>query len=276
MAYFTNSNKTEKLQIAYEDLGTGQSVVFIAGWPLTHQMWEYQMTPLREKGFRCIAYDRRGFGKSDQSLSSYDYDELASDLNDLMNHLDLKNAVLVGFSMGGGEVIRYLSMYGSSRVSKIVLISAVVPHLLQSTDNPNGVPQEQFDEFETAIRTDRPDFINTFGKQFYGVNLISHPVSQGILDWTASLALTSSQKAMINCMEAFAQTDFKNELFAIDVPALIIHGDKDETVPMEATGQIAASLIPGAIFKIYEGAPHGLFITEKEQLNNDLVTFLEH
>jgi non-heme chloroperoxidase len=237
-------------------------------------MWEYQLTPLRELGFRCIAYDRRGFGKSDQSLNSYDYDVLADDLKNLIDETGVENVTLVGFSMGGGEIVRYCNKYNCEKVNKIILISSVVPYMLQTEDNPEGVPLEMFQQFDEQIRNDRPAFLNTFTKHFYGVHFMAHPVSSDILDWSNSLAFTASQKAMLSCMQSFSQTDFRSELSSIKIPALIIHGDSDKTVPIKATGEQAAATIPGALYKVYEGAPHGLFYTNKEMLNNDLVSFI--
>lgn len=274
MPYFKSKTNNEELQIFYEDLGNGEPIVFIHGWPSTHQMWEYQLTPLRELGYRCIAYDRRGFGKSDQSLNNYDYDALADDLKNLLDELDVDNVTLVGFSMGGGEVVRYCSKYNAEKVSKIVLVSSVIPYMLKTEDNPDGVPLEMFQQFEQQIRDDRPAFLATFGKQFYGVGFLSHPVSSSILEWANSLAFTASQKATIDCMTSFSQTDFRDELSSINVPVLIIHGDSDKTVPIKPTSEQAAKLISNAQYKVYSGAPHGLFYTNKQSLNNDLVSFI--
>lgn len=274
MPYFKSKSNNEELNIFYEDFGKGDPIVFISGWPVTHAMWEYQVTPLREAGYRCIVYDRRGFGQSEQSLENYSYDDLAEDLKNLMDELNLENVTLVGFSMGGGEVVRYCSRYNAKRVNKIVLVSSVVPYMLKTDDNPEGVPIETFQEFDENIRKDRPGFLQTFGKHFYGSNLLSHPVSQGILDWTFGLAITASQKATLACMQSFSQTDFRSELSSIKIPALIIHGDADKTVPIEASAAKAAQGIEKAIYKVYEGAPHGLFITEKEKLTADLLSFL--
>ena len=274
MAYLKSKSNNEEIKIFYEDLGKGEPIVFISGWPVTHAMWEYQITPLREAGFRCIAYDRRGFGQSEQSLDSYSYDALAEDLKNLLEELNLQNVTLVGFSMGGGEVVRYCSKYNCERISKIVLVSSVVPYMLKTDDNPDGTPLDVFQDFDNKIRDDRPGFLQTFGKQFYGANLLSHPVSQGIMDWTFSLASTASQKATLECMKAFAQTDFRNELSSIKVPALIIHGDGDKTVPIKAAGENAAKLIPNNVYKVYAGAPHGLFVTEKNRLANDINSFV--
>ena len=274
MPFFKSRTGNESLQLFYEDLGNDNPIIFISGWPLSHQMWEYQLTPLRELGFRCIAYDRRGFGRSDQSLNNYDYDVLAEDLKDLLDETGVDNVTLVGFSMGGGEVIRYCSKYNCEKVSKIVLLSPVIPYLLKADDNPEGVPIEDVQQFDEQIRNDRPGFLSGFGKYFYGVNFISRPVSSGILDWTNALTFTASQKAMLACMWSFSQTDFRKELASINVPTLIIHGDSDKTVPIKATSEQAATMIANAVYKVYPGAPHGLFYTHKDILNRDLVSFI--
>ena len=274
MPYFKSTTGTEELQLFYEDLGKNNPIIFISGWPLTHQMWEYQLTPLRELGFRCIAYDRRGFGRSEQSLNSYDYDVLAADLKSLIDSIGADDITLVGFSMGGGEVVRYCSKYNCEKISRIILVSTTVPYLLKTEDNPDGVPLDEIQQFDRQIRDDRPGFLATFGKHFYGVNFINRPVSQGILEWTNSLAFTASQKAMLGCAESFSQTDFHGELESIKIPTLIIHGDKDKTVPVKATSEQAASLIPGSLYKVYPGAPHGLFYTHKDVLNRDIVSFV--
>src|ERR1700712_3561075 len=169
------------VKIYYEDLGHGKNVVFIHGWPLSGSMWEYQLTQLTQQGLRCITYDRRGFGKSDRPFTGYDYDTLAADLKTVLDELDLEDVTLVGFSMGGGEIARYFSLYGSRRVSKVVLVSAVVPYMLQSEDNPDGVPQEEFDKMAQGMMEDRPAFMETFNKDFFGVSLINHPVSDAFL-----------------------------------------------------------------------------------------------
>ena len=273
MPYFKTTG-SEELQLFYEDLGKNNPIIFISGWPLTHQMWEYQITPLRELGFRCIVYDRRGFGRSEQSLNNYDYDSLAADLKSLIDVIDVNDITLVGFSMGGGEVVRYCSKYDCEKISRIILLSSTVPYLLKTDDNPEGVPFEEIQESDHQIRDDRAGFLATFGKHYYGVNFINRPVSQGILDWTNSLAFTASQKAMLSCAESFSQTDFRNELAAITVPTLIIHGDNDKTVPIKATSEQAASLIPGSLYKVYPGAPHGIFYTHKDILNRDIVSFV--
>lgn len=266
---------SDPVNLYYEDTMLGRPVVFIHGWPLSHEMWEYQFNDLPKYGLRCIAYDRRGFGRSGRPWTSYDYDTLATDLKIVLDELNLKDVTLVGFSMGGGEVVRYLSKYGDDRIYKIILLSAVTPYMLKTGDNPNGIPQETFDEFAAQIKTDRPNFLSNFGKQFYGVSLITKPVSQSILEWSLNLALDGSPNATMECLRSFSTTDFRQDLKKISVPTLIIHGSDDKTVPIEASGKLTAELLPNAQFKIYEGAPHGLFITDREKLNRDIVTFIE-
>lgn len=271
----SSRNSATPVEIYYEDWGTGKPVVFIHGWPLDHQMWEYQLTDLANQGLRCIAYDRRGFGKSDRPWEGYDYNTMAGDLKALLDELDLNDVTLVGFSMGGGEVARYFGLYGEERVSKAVLISSVVPYMLKTNDNPDGVPQEMFDEFVQKLKEDRPGFLDNFGKIFYGVNLIKHPVSSEFLHWSWRIATSGSLKATLDCLYAFSQTDFRRDAAAINVPVLIIHGDSDKTVPIDPSARQAARLIPNAKLIEYAGAPHGLFYTEKEKLNKDLLEFIK-
>lgn len=270
----SNQNAGAPAEIYYEDWGTGKPVVFIHGWPLDHQMWEYQMTYLAGQGMRCIAYDRRGFGKSDRPWTGYDYSTLAGDLKALLDELDVSDVTLVGFSMAGGEVARYFSLYGGECVSKVVLVASIVPYMLKTDDNPDGVPAEMFDQFAQKLKDDRPDFLETFGKIFYGVNLIKHPVSSAFMHWSWRICTQGSPKATLDCMDSFAKTDFRTEATTINVPTLIIHGDSDKTVPIDTSGRHAARLIPNAKLVEYEGAPHGLFYTEKDRLNKDLLEFI--
>lgn len=274
MKYVTTKDDSGKdVQLSYKDYGQGRPVVLIHGWPLSKDMWEYQIDDLVNAGLRVIKYDRRGFGKSDKPWNGYDYDTLAQDLKAIMDSLDLQDAVLVGFSMGGGEVVRYLSRYGSDRVSKIVLISSVTPYLLKTADNPDGVDESVFTEMMTAMKKDRIGFLDSFGKQFFGVSLINHPVSAPLLDYYRMLASAALPRATQQCALSFAQTDFRSDVEAVTVPTLIIHGDADKTVPIEASGNRTAKLIPEAEYKVYDGAPHGLFYTHREQLNADLIAF---
>jgi len=262
------------IKLFYQDLGTGNPVVLIHGWPLSHEMWDYQLAELPAHGIRVVAYDRRGFGKSTQTWDGYDYDTLADDLKAVLDELNLQNVTLVGFSMGGGEVARYMSRHGGARVSKVAFISAVTPYLLKTEDNPDGVDQEVFDEISANIKKDRADFLQTFGKQFYGVNLLNQPVSQAHLDGDFARAYVASHKATLDCATSFSTTDFRDDLAQIQVPALIIHGDSDKTVPLEASGERTAEALPSAQYIVYEGAPHGLFVTEKDRLNEDLLSFI--
>lgn len=264
----------QPVKIHYCDWGEGKPVVLIHGWPSTSQMWEYQLADLAKAGFRAIAYDRRGFGRSSVPFEAYDYDRLASDLNELLEQLDLTEVTLVGFSMGGGEVVRYLSRYGSSRIAKAVLISAVPPFLAKTDDNPEGLPQEVFQDILENIQKDRPAFLDGFGKDFFGVSLLSHPVSQPFLEHFRTLATLSSSHATIECAKSWAFTDFRPDLAAVTVPTLIIHGDADKTVPIEASGERTAKALPHALYRVYEGAPHGLWYTHRDQLNADLISFI--
>lgn len=262
------------IKIYYEDYGSGKTVVFIHGWPLSGSMWEYQLTQLPQQGLRCITYDRRGFGKSDRPSGGYDYDTLAGDLRALLNELDLHDVTLVGFSMGGGEIARYFTLYGGTRVSKVVLVSAVVPYMLKTTDNKNGVPQEVFNKMTEGMIKDRPAFMETFNKEFFGVSLLNHPVSEAFLTNSLVKVMDASAIATLQCAQSFSSTDFRQDVINIHVPTLIIHGDADKTVPIKATGEESAKLIPNAKFIVYEGAPHGLWYTNREKLNQDLVDFI--
>lgn len=264
------------VEIHYEDVGNGAPVVLIHGWPVSQQMWEYQILALANKGFRVISYDRRGFGKSSKPWDGYDYDTLADDLKGLLVELDLSNVTLVGFSMGGGEVARYMSRHDGERIAKVAFISSVTPYLLKTEDNPDGVDRGTFDDMIDGLMKDRPAFLETFGKGFFGVTLLNHAVSKPVLDWSQSLALPASLKATLDCVRSFSETDFRNDFATINVPALIIHGKDDKTVPLESSGERTARLLPTATYKAYDGAPHGLFITHKDELNKDLLEFLGH
>lgn len=263
----------EEVQISYKDYGQGRPIVLIHGWPLSKDMWEYQIDDLVNAGLRVIKYDRRGFGKSDKPWDGYDYDTLTDDLHALMEQLDLRDAVLAGFSMGGGEAVRYLSRYGTQRVSGLILISAVTPYMLKTNDNPDGVDESVFAEMMTEMKKDRIGFLDDFGKKFFGVSLVNHPVSTPLLQYYRDLASVALPRATQQCAIAFAQTDFRADLQKVQVPTLIIHGDADKTVPIEASGNRTAQMIPAAEYIVYEDAPHGLFYTHRERLNNDLITF---
>ena len=267
-------NNNDPVKIYYEDSGKGKPVVFIHGWPLSGSMWEYQVTQLPQQGLRCITYDRRGFGKSDRPFSGYDYDTMAGDLNALLDELNLNNVTLVGFSMGGGEIAKYFSLYEGARIAKVVLISAVVPYMLKTADNPDAVPQEVFDKMAKAMTGDRPTFLEGFNKDFYGVAPGNSPVTDAYLNSALNKAMDASPVATIECAKSFSSTDFRADVVKINVPTLIIHGDKDKTVPIKPTGEASAKLIKGSVLKVYKGAPHGLWFTDQEKLNQDLIDFI--
>ena len=257
-----------------KDMGTGEPVVLIHGWPLTGDMWEYQTVALLEAGYRVITYDRRGFGQSGHPATGYDYDTFAEDLADILEALDVQGANLIGFSMGGGEIGRYLGKFGASRVARVALVSAVVPYLLKGDDNLHGVDYSVFADMKSQIRKDRFAFLASFAKTFYGVGLVTSPVSQEILDWSFTLGIMASPKATIDCVDAFGTTDFRPDLPAFTVPTLIIHGTGDKTVPIDPSARAAAKGIPHATLIEYDGEPHGLFATVPERLNEDLLAFL--
>jgi pimeloyl-ACP methyl ester carboxylesterase len=269
-----DKQNSQKVKLHYSDWGTGTPVILIHGWPSTSQMWEYQQAALVEAGFRVIAYDRRGFGRSSVPYKAYDYDTLAADLNAVIEELDLNEVVLAGFSMGGGEVVRYLSRYGAKRISKVLLIGAVTPFLHQTPDNPQGVPTDFFEGMLNSIKQDRAAFLENFGKDFFGVGMLSHPVSDAYLDYFHKLSMLSSGHATLECASAFSFTDFRMDLPAVTVPTLIIHGDADKIVPIQISGDLTAKVIPHARYVVYEGAPHGLFFTHKDRLNADMIAFI--
>ncbi|MCF1469574.1 alpha/beta hydrolase [Agrobacterium vitis] len=261
-------------QLHVKDMGRGRPVVLIHGWPLTGDMFEYQTLALLEAGFRVITYDRRGFGQSGHPADGYNYDTFADDLASVIDSLELQDVSLVGFSMGGGEIARYLSRHGASNVSKAVLVASVAPYLLKDASNPEGVDASVFEGMKEDIRKDRFAFLQSFAKTFYGVGLVTSPVSQGILDWSFILGVMASPKATIDCVDAFGKTDFRPDLAAFTIPTLVIHGTADKTVPIDPAGRAAAKDIAGAKLIEYEGEPHGLFATAPDRLNRDLIEFL--
>ncbi len=276
MNYITSKNTTtgQETKLYYQDIGEGQPVVFLHGWPMSHEMWEYQISDLALLGLRCIAYDRRGFGKSSKPLGGYDYDTLADDLEAVLAELDLENVVLVGFSMGGGEVARYFTRHGSNRIAKVVLVGSVTPFMLKTGDNEDAVDIGVFEGMIEGLKNDRIGFLDEFGKNFFGVTLMHHPLSAPLLEYYRMLCSFASPIATVDCVKAFAQTDFRADLAAITVPTLIIHGDEDKIVPIEVSSNKTAKMITGNQFVIYEGAPHGLFYTHRHRLNKDLVDFI--
>ena len=258
----------------YKDWGSGPPVVLIHGWPLDADMWEYQAPTLAHAGFRVIAYDRRGFGRSDQPWTGYDYNTLADDLKAVIDGLALRDVSLVGFSMGGGEIARYMARAGGAKVAKAVLVSAVTPYMLKTGDNPEGVDRSIFAGMIDGLKKDRPHFLANFSKGFFGAGLLSSPSSSDLIQWTGNLAMLASPKATIDCVSAFGETDFRGDMGTFNVPTLVIHGSSDQTVPLEASGKRAASMIQGAELKVYDGAPHAIPFTHHERLTQDLIAFL--
>ncbi|KEA53901.1 arylesterase [Mangrovibacter sp. MFB070] len=271
MSTFTTKDGT---QIYFKDWGTGKPVLFSHGWPLDADMWDSQMNFLAEQGYRVIAFDRRGFGRSDQPWNGYDYDTFASDINDLINHLELNEITLVGFSMGGGDVTRYIGNYGTSRIAALVLLGAVTPIFGKAEDYPQGVDLSVFTGIRDGLRKDRAQFIRDFASPFYGTNA-GQQVSEGVMHQTLNIALLASLKGTLDCVTAFAETDFRTDIAKVDVPTLVIHGSNDQVVPFETTGRLSAEMIQGSELKVYDNAPHGFAVTHQEQLNQDLLAFLQ-
>ena len=261
--------------IFYTDRGQGRPVVLIHGWPYSGSMFEYQANVLLREGFRCVIYDRRGFGRSDFPGDGYDYDTMTDDLAKLMDHLSLENATLLGFSMGGGEVARYFTRHGGKGVVQAILVSAVTPSMEKTPENPDGVPQETFDGMMQGMLDDRPKFLAGFQKDFFGYGVLSSPLSDELFHQQLMIATAASSIATQRCAQAFATTHFEDDCRAMSVPTLIIHGEKDVTVPIETSGDRAAKLIPDNTYRVYDGEPHGLHLTAREKFNTDLVTFLK-
>lgn len=271
----TSKQKDKPVKLYYEDYGEGQPVILIHGWPLSGKMWEYQVEKVVEAGFRCITYDRRGFGQSDRPWDGYDYDTLAKDLNDIITKLGLVDAIIVGFSMGGGEVARYIGNYGTSKLAKAALISAVPPFMLKTDDNPDGLEKEVFEGFKKEIRNDRPGFLAGFGKKFLNFEDNTDKVTEDLANFYWGIACSASPKATIDCVDSFGLTDFREDLKKVDIPTLVVHGDADEIVPIEISGKKSADMIGQATYKLIEGAPHGLILTHTHEFNKIFIDFLQ-
>ena len=276
MPYVNVAQQDEQsVDLYYEVQGTGKPVVLIHGWPLSGRTWEAQLPALVEAGYQVITYDRRGFGQSSKPWNGYDYDTLAQDLKALMDELDLTDATIVGFSMGGGEVARYLGNFGSERISKAVLASAVPPYLFKADDNPDGALAEaDIQAFLDGVSGDRIAFLNDFTKNFFtpadGKLLVSKPMRL----YNRDIASFASAKATYDCVKSFSYTDFRDDLKKFDVPTLVIHGDADQIVPFEASGQRSHDMIADSQLHIVEGGPHGINVTHAKEFNDTLIAFL--
>ncbi|MBK9964136.1 MAG: alpha/beta hydrolase [Holophagales bacterium] len=263
-------------QIYYKDWGTGEPIVFSHGWPLSSDSWEAQMLFLAVHGYRCIAHDRRGHGRSSQPWNGNDMNTYADDLSELIETLDLKRATLIGFSAGGGEVARYIGRHGTKRVARAALIAAVPPLMLKTDANPGGLSREAFDKIRQGCLADRSQFYKDLaGGPFFGANRPASKVSKGMIDSFWLQGMQAGHRNTLECIQAFSETDFTQDLWKFDVPTLIVHGDDDQIVPIGASALLSSKLVPKATLKVYPGAPHGLAYTHRDLLNADLLAFLK-
>jgi non-heme chloroperoxidase len=271
-----NTIKTkDNASIFYKDWGEGQPIVFSHGWPLNADVWDEQLFFLASRGYRVIAHDRRGHGRSSQTWQGNDMDTYADDLAQLIEQLQLKNAVLVGHSTGGGEVSRYIGRHGTKRVAKAALVSAVPPLMVKTKTNPEGVPLAVFDGTRSGIENDRAQFYKEFSVPFFGANRSGAKISQGVLDQFWLQCMQTGVKAALDCIKAFSETDFTLDLQKFDVPTLVLHGDDDQIVPLATTGMRSAKLVKTATLKVYAGAPHAITTTHRERFNTELLAFIK-
>jgi len=277
MPYFKGQKSKESadVNIYYEDYGSGQPVILVHGWPLSGTMFEYQIPAIVDAGFRCITYDRRGFGKSDHTWDGHNYDTLSGDLHKLIDYLDLENVILLGFSMGGGELARFVGKYGTKKLAKLIFLSSIAPFMLKTDDNPDGVPEEAFEGFKKDMRSDRLGFLNEFGKGFVNYEDNKNRISEGQLHYNWNVAAGAMPKATIDCVDAFGKTDLRNDLKCIDIPTMFIHGDQDQTVPKEPTAEQGHKIVKDSILHIIKGAPHGCTFTHKDEVNKLILDFIK-
>jgi len=261
-------------EIFYKDWGTGQPVVFSHGWPLSADAWDDQMMFVVDQGYRAIAHDRRGHGRSTQTAQGNDMDTYADDLAEVMDRLDVRDAIIVGHSTGGGEVTRYLGRHGTSRVAKAALVGAIPPLMLKTEANPGGLPIEAFDQLRAGLAADRSQFYQDLAMPFYGANRTGSAVSKGVKDAFWAMSMQAGLKPAYDCIRAFSETDFTEDLKRIDVPVLVVHGDDDQIVPFADSAPLSAKLLKDPTLKVYQGAPHGLATTHKDRFNADLLAFM--
>ncbi|MEH6680212.1 MAG: alpha/beta hydrolase [Sediminicola sp.] len=275
MPFLKEDLSNQRIASYYTDQGQGQPVILIHGWPLSHRSWEKQVPAIVKAGFRCITYDRRGFGNSPAPWDAYDYSTLAADLHHLIIQLELSDCILVGFSMGGGEVVRYLTDHGTENIAKVALISSIIPLVKQKEDNPNGVPEKDLQQIMGALKKDRIGFLPSFHKNFYNFGENEGRMDEAQLRYDFTIASHASPRATLQAAHSWAETDFRPELKNVTVPTLIVHGNADNIVPIGTSGEQAAKGIPGSQYEVMEQGPHGLNITHAEELNAVLVPFLK-
>ena len=271
MPYVTTK---DHVRLHVKDWGTGWPVIMMHGWPLSADTFDDLAMAVANAGLRAIAYDRRGFGRSDQPWGGYDYDTLADDLAAVIEYAEAPDVTILGFSMGGGEVARYMSRHAGRGIKQAILIASVVPYMLKTSDNPKGVDQAVFDAAAKGIKEDRAKFWSGFFKDFYGVGTLSHPVSDEVLEWSRDVSMQAGLKATLECAKAFSSTDFRPDLASFRVPTLIIHGTSDKTVPIDTSARQAAAGIAGGRLIEYDGAPHGLLSSHKDRVTADVLQFL--
>ena len=276
MSFITLERENHQgVELYYKDWGSGQPVVFSHGWPLSSDAFEDQMFFLANKGYRCVAHDRRGHGRSSQPGTGQDLNTYADDLHEVVETLGLKNVIHIGHSTGGGEVARYIGRHGSKNVAKVVLIGAVTPLMLKTDTNPKGTPIDVFDDMRKKVLADRAQFFKELRKPFYGANKLLNKVSEGLLDTFWNQSMLAALNSAHDGIKAFSETDFTADLQKCDVPTLIIHGDEDQIVPIDASAYPSSKLIKNATLKVYKGAPHGLCSTHKDEVNTDLIEFIK-